>query len=217
MIIGTWPMVVSSHEKPDCALLDCSILHGLSRRCASHCVEERERERQLGGARRTFFFLLFSPPCNEDLHRQLDGRCRRSDFHNAPCTLPHSRSLTPSHPPAASCARLRRPSNATRTPRRRPSPRPFHRTTSERESATDDHRETFAIEAERRGARSPELPPREEMGGDPYIAKLIRRLPWPPLDPVYALLENIGLGLYLWLYLFFFFFFFWKWSSRFWD
>jgi len=23
----------------------------------------------------------------------------RSDFHNAPCTLPHSRSLTPSHPP----------------------------------------------------------------------------------------------------------------------
>lgn len=41
-------MVVSSHEKPDCALLDCSILgvHGLSRRCGSHYVEERERDRE---------------------------------------------------------------------------------------------------------------------------------------------------------------------------
>lgn len=47
-------MVVSSHEKPDCALLDCSILgvHGLSRRCASHCVEERERKRESEEARR---------------------------------------------------------------------------------------------------------------------------------------------------------------------
>lgn len=165
-------MVVSSHEKPDCALLECSILgvHGLSRRCASHYVGERERDGEAArrGTEDLLLLLLSTLLCatrTRGLYRQLDGRCRRSDFHNAPCTLPHSRSLTPSHPPAASCARLRRPRNATRTPRRRPSPRPFHRTTSERESATDDHRETFAIEVECRGARSRELPSREEMGG----------------------------------------------------
>lgn len=146
-------MVVSSHEKPDCALLErCTIL--ASSLCASLCVGEgeRERERRLGEGT-----LFFSPLYS--LYRQLDGRCRRSDFHNAPCTLPHSTSLTPSHPPPV---RLRRPSNATRTPRRRPSPRPFHRTTSERERATDDHRETFA---ERRGPRSSESFLRERRGG----------------------------------------------------
>lgn len=116
------------------------------------CQRERERERRLGEGT-----LFFSPLYS--LYRQLDGRCRRSDFHNAPCTLPHSTSLTPSHPPPV---RLRRPSNATRTPRRRPSPRPFHRTTSERERATDDHRETFA---ERRGPRSSESFLRERRGG----------------------------------------------------
>lgn len=47
----------------------------------------------------------------------------RSDFYNAPCTLPHSRSLTPSHPP---------PRRGAEDPRERGErPRAFHEATSE--------------------------------------------------------------------------------------
>lgn len=48
----------------------------------------------------------------------------RSDFYNAPCTLPHSRSLTPSHPPP------RRGAEDLRERGERP--RAFHEATSER-------------------------------------------------------------------------------------
>lgn len=111
MIIGTWPMVVSSHEKPDCALLECSILgvHGLSRRCASHYVGEREREteRQLGGARRTFFFFFFfySPLCNEDSRLIPAARRPVSAFRLLQCAL-YSPTLKESHALTSSCRLL---------------------------------------------------------------------------------------------------------------
>lgn len=95
MIIGTWPMVVSSHEKPDCALLErCTIL--ASSLCASLCVGERERERE--AARRGDPLLLSSV--------QLIPAARRpvSAFRLPQCAL-YSPTLNESHAlTSSSCA-----------------------------------------------------------------------------------------------------------------
>ena len=105
MITGTWPMVVSSHEKPDCALLDCSILHGLSRRCASHCVEERERKRE--AVRRGTEDLLLLPPLLSSVQRGLTPAARRpvSAFRLPQCAL-YSPTLKESHALTSSCRLL---------------------------------------------------------------------------------------------------------------
>lgn len=130
-------MVVSSHEKRDYSSGSLSV---------SRCTRPLSWESKKGPRRDR----------NTRVIRQLRRRCRRTDFHNAPCTLPHSRSLTPSHPPAASCS-----TNARRTREESCSSAAISPgDLCKRERTTGDHRETFRDRPTPRAARlvAPTLP-----------------------------------------------------------
>lgn len=76
-----------------------SVARGARWRRPLHLVEDKQRKGGRRGARATAAAAAARVYSRYTAAASVSAMSARSDFYNAPCTLPHSRSLTPSHPP----------------------------------------------------------------------------------------------------------------------